>query len=135
MRHHSERVPGKNYRPFGGRPLYHHIVDSLNKCGLVDQIVIDTDSNVIMDDASKNYPQLLLLQRPEHLIADTTPMNDVLLHDVSQVDSEYYIQTHSTNPLISAATIEDALTQFLDNYPAYDSMFAVTKIQARLWDQ
>ena len=62
-------------------------------------------------------------------------MNDVLLHDVSQVDSEYYIQTHSTNPLISAATIEDALTQILDNYPAYDSMFAVTKIQARLWDQ
>jgi len=28
MRHHSERVPGKNYRPFAGRPLYHHIIGS-----------------------------------------------------------------------------------------------------------
>ena len=29
MRHTSERVPQKNYRPFAGRPLYHHIVRSL----------------------------------------------------------------------------------------------------------
>ena len=135
MRHHSERVPGKNYRQFAGRPLYHYVIDNLNACGLVDQIVVDTDSPVIMEDASKSFPDVLLLQRPEHLIADTTPMNDVLLHDVAQVTSEYYIQTHSTNPLLSSATIKHALTQFLDNYPAYDSMFAVTKLQARLWDE
>ena len=29
MRHTSERVRGKNYRPLGGKPLFHHIVDSL----------------------------------------------------------------------------------------------------------
>ena len=29
MRHHSERVPGKNYRMLAGKPLFHHILDSL----------------------------------------------------------------------------------------------------------
>ena len=44
MRHSSERVPGKNYRPLGGRPLFHHIVSTLLACPAIDQIVIDTDS-------------------------------------------------------------------------------------------
>jgi CMP-N-acetylneuraminic acid synthetase len=29
MRHHSQRVPGKNYRMLAGKPLYQHILDTL----------------------------------------------------------------------------------------------------------
>ena len=43
MRHASMRVPGKNYRPFAGRPLYHHILRGLLACPQIDQGVIDTD--------------------------------------------------------------------------------------------
>jgi CMP-N-acetylneuraminic acid synthetase len=134
MRHHSERVIGKNYRPFAGRPLYHHIVSSLLACPLVTEVVIDTDSTLIMQDASQHFPQVRLIERPEHLRADTTPMNDVLLHDVTQVESVYYLQTHSTNPLVSTETITRAAQLFCNNYPIYDSLFAVTRVQTRLWD-
>ncbi|MFQ6027626.1 MAG: cytidylyltransferase domain-containing protein [Dehalococcoidia bacterium] len=134
MRHHSERVPGKNYRPFAGQPLYHHIVNSLLGCSAIDQVVIDTDSPVILEDAAQHFPQVTLIQRPEHLRADTTPMNDVLLHDVSQIESDYYLQTHSTNPLLRVETINNALQQFMDTYPMYDSLFGVTRVQNRLWD-
>ncbi|MBS1736486.1 MAG: acylneuraminate cytidylyltransferase family protein, partial [Bacteroidetes bacterium] len=34
MRHSSERVPGKNYRNFAGKPLFFHITESLLKCKL-----------------------------------------------------------------------------------------------------
>lgn len=134
MRHHSERVPGKNYRPFAGRKLYHHIVSSLLACTLVDEVVIDTDSPVILEDAAEHFPQVRLISRPHHLRDDTTPMNDVLLHDVSQVDSDYYLQTHSTNPLLSVETITSAIRLFVDQYPEYDSLFGVTRLQNRLWD-
>ena len=134
MRHHSERVPGKNYRPFAGRPLYHHIIESLLACPLVDEVLIDTDSPVIMDDAPLHFPTVRIVERPAHLRDGETPMNDVLLHDVTQVDSDYYLQTHSTNPLTSAGTITRAIRLFLDNYPIYDSLFSVTRIQTRLWD-
>lgn len=134
MRHHSERVAGKNYRPFAGRMLYHHIVKSLLGCMLIDEVAIDTDSPVIIEDASQNFPEVRILERPEHLRADTISMNDVLLHDVTKVKSDYYLQTHSTNPLLTTETIGRAIETFLDNRPTYDSLFSVTRIQSRLWD-
>lgn len=134
MRHESKRVPGKNYRPFAGRPLYHHIVSSLLRCDLVKELVIDTDSPVIAEDAVQHFPQIRLLERPEDLRADTVPMNDVLLHDAGQVEADYYLQTHSTNPLLRSETITRAIESFLSNRHTYDTLFSVTRVQARLWD-
>lgn len=134
MRHRSERVPGKNYRPFAGCSLYHHIVSNLLDCPLVAEVVIDTDSPVIMEDAAEHFPQVRLIERPEHLRAGAVPMNDVLLYDIAQVEADHYLQTHSTNPLLRTETIARATQQFLDNYPVYDSLFGVTRVQTRLWD-
>jgi CMP-N-acetylneuraminic acid synthetase len=134
MRHNSERVPGKNYRPFAGRLLYHHIIGNLLDCPLIHEVVIDTDSPVIMDDAKKHFPSVRVLERPQHLRAGTTPMNDVLLNVIGQVDSDFYLQTHSTNPLLCSETVTRAINDFLTSYPVYDSLFAVTRLQTRLWD-
>jgi CMP-N-acetylneuraminic acid synthetase len=135
MRHRSERVPGKNYRSFTGQPLYHCIVKSLLACPHITQVVIDTDSPTIMGDCAQHFPQVRLIERPEHLRAGTTPTNDVLLFDVTQVEADFYLQTHSTNPLLRAETISRGIETFLDNYPVNDSLFAVTCWQTRLWDQ
>lgn len=134
LRHHSERVSRKNYRPFNGYPLYHHIIRSLLASPLISEVVIDTDSHVIMEDASQHFSQVRLIERPKWLTADTVPMNDVLLFDVKQVEADYYLQTHSTNPLLKSTTITEAIRLFLAKYPMYDSLFSVTRIQARLWD-
>ncbi|MBK6620907.1 MAG: acylneuraminate cytidylyltransferase family protein [Saprospirales bacterium] len=134
MRHSSERVPGKNYRGFAGKPLYRHIVENLLACPSIQQVVIDTDSPVILEDAAKHFPQVLLLERPENLRAGDIPMNDVLLHTTGQVDADLFLQTHSTNPLLSAATIEQGVQLFLKQFPIYDSLFTVTRLQTRLWD-
>jgi CMP-N-acetylneuraminic acid synthetase len=134
MRHHSERIPGKNYRSFSGRPLFHYIVENLIRCPYIDEIVIDTDSPIIKEDAAVNFPSVMLLDRPEHLRHPSIPMNDVLLHDVIQIDADFYLQTHSTNPLLRSNTITHAIEAFLKNYPSFDSLFSVTKIQTRLWD-
>jgi CMP-N-acetylneuraminic acid synthetase len=135
MRHNSERVPGKNYRPFGdGRPLYQHVVDVLVQCPRIERVVIDTDSPLIKEQCAELYPTVQIVDRPEHLKPGTTPMNEVLLHDTTQVPSEFYLQTHSTNPLISVETINSAIEGFFSRYPAYDSLFSVTPYRTRLWD-
>ncbi len=134
MRHQSERVPGKNYRPFAGQPLYRHIVRSLLGCPLISQVVIDTDSPVIMEDVGVNFPAVRLIERPEHLRAGTTPTNEVLLHDISLLEADFFLQTHSTNPLLQSETISRAIETFLEQYPTYDSLFSVTRLQTRLWD-
>lgn len=134
MRHQSERVPGKNYRMFAGRPLYYHIVSALLACPGLAEVIIDTDSPTIMQDVAQSFPQVRILERPLHLRDGSTPMNDVLLNAVAQVQADFYVQTHSTNPLLQAQTIQRAIDTLLANYPVYDSLFAVTRVQSRLWD-
>jgi CMP-N-acetylneuraminic acid synthetase len=135
MRHHSERVPGKNYRIFAGRPLYHFIVESLLACPLISGVVIDTDSPWIMDDARSRFPSVILIERPLHLRDGKISTNEVLMHDISRIEADFYLQTHSTNPLLSSQTICRAIESFLFCYPACDSLFSVTRLQTRLWDQ
>ena len=134
MRHSSERVPGKNYRDFAGKPLYHHVVNSLLKCDKIQEVVIDTDSPVILEDATTHFPSVTLLERPEHLRAGEIPMNDVLLNTISQIEADFYLQTHSTNPLLSPETVQKGVDLFLEQFPIYDSLFSVTRLQTRLWD-
>ncbi len=135
MRHESMRVPGKNYRPFAGTPLYYHILNTLLAVNAVSEIVVDTDSDVILEGLQKDFPAVKALRRPDHLRADTVPMNEILIHDTGEAAADFYLQTHSTNPLLSAATISEAIRVFLASLPEYDSMFGVTRLQTRLWDQ
>ena len=135
MRHHSQRVPGKNYRRLAGRPLYQHIITTLLACQEIDEVVVDTDSLEIVEGMRENYPTVTILERPDHLRADEIAMNEILTHDTEQVQADFYLQTHSTNPLLRAVTVSLAIKQFLANYPAYDSLFSVTRLQTRLWDQ
>lgn len=135
MRHSSERVKGKNYRILGDRPLYAHIVSTLLAVPEVDQVVIDTDSETIMEQVAADFPQVTVLVRPEHLRAGEIPMNDVLLNTTGQLEADTFLQTHSTNPFLSAATISAALQAYAEGVRAgtHDSLFTVTRLQARLW--
>ena len=135
MRHHSQRVPGKNYRPLAGKPLFHHILASLLACPEISRVVVDTDSPPVMDGIRQHFPTVMLLERPEHLRADSVSMNEILLYDTSQVPADTYLQTHSTNPLLRTATISRAIQAFLAHYPGNDSLFSVTRLHTRLWDQ
>lgn len=135
MRHHSQRVPGKNYRPLAGKPLFHHIINSLLTCPEITQVVVDTDSPAITNGLQEHFPQVTILERPERLRADDIATNEVLIYDISQVQADFYLQTHSTNPLLRSETISKAVQTLISNYPVYDSLFSVTRIQTRLWDQ
>jgi CMP-N-acetylneuraminic acid synthetase len=135
MRHHSQRVPGKNYRDLAGKPLYQHIIETLLDVSEVNQIVVDTDSEPVMDGLRANFPQVKIIERPEHLRADDMPMNEILIHDTALFPADFYLQTHSTNPLLMAETISRAVRAFHANYPQKDSLFSVTRWQTRFYDK
>ncbi len=135
MRHHSQRVPGKNFRLLAGKPLYQHIIETLLSVPEISTVVVDTDSEPIMDGLRQHFPQVVILARPEELRADTISMNEILLYDTSRIEADFYLQTHSTNPLLRPETISKAAQAFLADYPVYDSLFSVTRRHTRLYDQ
>ena len=60
-------------------------------------------------------------------------MNDVLVETVRRLDGDVYLQTHSTNPLLTAGSIERAIHAFFDSPGSHDSVFSVTPRHARFW--
>jgi len=135
MRHHSQRVPGKNFRPLVGKPLFQHIIETLLAVPEIGEILVDTDSQPVMDGLGRDFPKVRVIDRPGYLRADTISMNEILLYDTSLVEADFYLQTHSTNPLLKPATVSRAIQAFLSDFPVHDSLFSVTRLQTRLYDQ
>lgn len=133
MKGHSERVPNKNLRNFGGAPLYHAMIKVLLKSELIENIYINTDSENIISDLGKHYPEVKIIHRPENLKGDLVSMNKIIEYDLSQIEGEYFLQTHSTNPLLTVETLNRGIEFYLENIDKYDSIFSVTRWQTRLY--
>lgn len=134
MKANSERVPRKNFRHLAGKPTVHWILDALLSVPEIEQIVINTDARQelaavgVVDDK-----RILLRDRPESLCGDFVSMNLVLADDVAAVDADTYLMTHTTNPLLSEATISRSISTFQDGRPDHDSLFSVNRIQTRFY--
>lgn len=133
MKGHSERVPNKNMRQFAGRPLYHQVAKTLQESFLVGSILINTDSELIAEDATQHFSKVKIIWRPEKLRGDFVPMNDIIGYDLSVSGGEHFLQTHSTNPLLTGKTIEAAIKKYFSSFGDFDSLFAVTRLQTRLY--
>lgn len=134
MRADSERVPNKNVRPCAGPPLFHYILRALASSGVVSEIVVDTDSAAVQAGCRDAFPLVRLIERPSHLRGGHVSMNELILHDLSRVEGEVFLQTHATNPLLRPATIARAVAAFRTMGAAHDSLLAVTRLRARFWD-
>jgi CMP-N-acetylneuraminic acid synthetase len=133
MKGHSERVPNKNMRLFCGRPLFYCIAAALERSPLVESIVIDTDSPIIAEDAAMRFKKVRIVERPQALCGDAVPMNAIIAHDISLCRGEHFLQTHSTNPLLTSGTIDDCIAAYFSSLGRTDSLFSVTRIQSRLY--
>jgi CMP-N-acetylneuraminic acid synthetase len=131
MKGNSERVPGKNVRPLCGRPLFHWIVESLARSERIGEIVINTDSEAIAEDALRHF-DVTILMRPAELCGDMVPIQPLIEHDLASTQGEWYLQTHSTNPLVTTETIDRAIAAFFAQRE-HDSLFTVTPLQTRFY--
>ena len=132
MKARSERVPGKNLRLFAGRPLFHHILRTLEDTYAVDEVIVDTDSEQIAAEAAELFAKVRVVERPEELRGDLMSMNRIIAHDLSLSDGDICLQTHATNPLLRERTITRALRTFTRS-EEHDSLFTVNRIQSRLY--
>ncbi|MFC1619434.1 acylneuraminate cytidylyltransferase family protein [Candidatus Neomarinimicrobiota bacterium] len=134
IKQHSERVKDKNFRNFAGKPLFHYVLSTLERTYAVDDVIIDTDSHLVMSEAPKQFSKVKILERPEKLRGDFESVNNIIAHDISIHESDIFLQTHVTNPLIKAETIGEALKAFIEGEESgYDSLFTVNRYQTRFF--
>ena len=83
----SKRIPGKNIRPFHGKPLIAWTIDSLIRSKIFSDIIVSTDSKEIAkisQDAGARIP----FMRPSHLADDFTTTAEVAEHAISSLIEE-----------------------------------------------
>lgn len=138
IKHNSERVPKKNYRDFNGKPLYYYIINTVLQSKYIDKIIIDTNSEIVIDGIRKYFDtdKIIIYQRPLHLCPGDTPVNKLLINVINELNlnADFYIQTHTTNPLLTIETIDKSIETFIEKKKiGYDSLFSVKSMQTRLY--
>jgi len=138
MKANSERVINKNFKIFGGKPLFKWMLDTLLDISQIDMIVINTDARSILEkyDFIDNE-RILIRDRDESICGDLVSMNLVIKNDIENIDADIFLMTHTTNPFLSRESIENGINKFqfaLDSKKA-DSLFTVNKVQERFYDE
>ncbi|MDN3517818.1 acylneuraminate cytidylyltransferase family protein [Aquisalimonas lutea] len=134
MKANSERVRGKNFRDLAGKPLFRWMLDSLLSLESIDKVVVNTDARAILrENGLEESDRVMVRDRHEALQGDMVSMNRIIEDDIAAVPADLYLMTHTTNPLLSAATARDAMNQFLAASERYDSLFTVNRIQTRFY--
>ena len=137
MKANSERVKGKNFREFAGKPLFRWILDTLLSIESIDRIIINTDARHILEaNGLSETSRVMIRDRKPELRGDMVSMNKVLEDDIDNVNAVTYMMTHTTNPLISSDTLAKAIDAYNDGLAqGKDSLFTVNKFQTRFYHE
>jgi len=132
IKHDSTRVRKKNFRLFNGKPLFYHMMEKLEACNRIDEILINTDAiEVVEYIRNSGSLKFKLIERPNHLLGDDINMNQLITYDITKTNAEHFFQTHCTNPLVKLETIEQSIDFYFNNLDTYDTMFSVDEIKKR----
>ena len=137
MKANSERVKGKNFKDFCGKPLFRWILDALICEKRIEKIIINTDARSILEDRNlKDDERVLIRDRNKGICGDHVSMNKIIHDDLSNIDSCLYLMTHTTNPLLTNLSISKSIDLYIKGLDkGYDSLFTVNKIQSRFYDE
>lgn len=138
MKAHSARVSGKNFRDFCGKPLFRWILDTLLEVESIDMVVINTDAREVLSNYGLvDSERVLIRDRPKAICGDFVSMNKIIADDLENITADIYLMTHTTNPLLSAETINSALYAYRRGIAnnTNDSLFSVNRIQTRFYER
>lgn len=136
MKANSERVVGKNFRDFCGKPLFRWVLDTLLAVPEIACVVINTDArDILRDHGLEDGERVLIRDRPSEICGDFVSMNDVIRNDIANTSADVFLMTHTTNPLLSKYSVETALNLFKKSLEenTHDSLFTVNRLQERLY--
>ncbi len=126
----SERVPSKNLKLLNGKPLFYYALNNALKAKMVDEVVIDSDSDEILE-LGKSYGAVPL-KRPEKLATNLATGDDLAYWQASnRPDSDVVLQVIPTAPFLKSESIDNAIKLLLEK--DVDSVAGVAKESFYLW--
>ena len=133
----SKGIPGKNIKPFAGKPLIVHSIETALSCPYVTHTVVSTDDDEIAAVATAHGAQVIM--RPGELAADTSLVIDAIKYTVikfEEEEGEVDIVTllEPTSPFRRPEDLEECLRLLIENKADSVATFTPSDVSPnRLW--
>lgn len=132
----STRVKDKNIRPFANTTLLENKINicmSLKSEGLVDRILVNSDSEAILSVAKK-YP-VDIHRRDDYYASSACPAYEYFEHIANCTNTKHVLLCQVTCPLISIKTYRNAIKKYFDiiNGDEYDSVVSTHPVKCHMW--
>jgi N-acylneuraminate cytidylyltransferase len=106
----SKRIPGKNIKPFCGKPMIAWSIETALQSKLFDRVIVSTDSQQIADIANE-YGAEVPFTRPDDLSADQSGTIEVIQHTVEWMNANgcypgYVCCIYATSPFLRTQYLE-----------------------------
>jgi N-acylneuraminate cytidylyltransferase len=113
----SKRLPGKNIKPLGGKPLIAYTIEAAIQSSIFDAVIVSTDSEVIAEIA-KVHGAIVPFMRGDDLADDFSPVSAATVDALRRVDpkgTEYQnvAQLMANCPLRNVEDILRSYQQFV----------------------
>lgn len=124
----NERLPGKNTKLLGEKPLIQYQLENLLETKMLDSVNVYCSNEEIRDFLPEGAT---FIQRPDFLDLPTSNFTQIFDNFISTVEADIYVYAHATAPFISTDTIKQCIEAVKSG--KYDSAFCASKIQDYLW--
>lgn len=115
----SKRIPGKNLRPFAGRPIIAYSIAAALGCGCFRRVVVSTDDEAIAR-VSREHGAETPFMRPAALAGDHVPTSPVLAHALGELEKasglpELFCCLYPTAPFVTAGDLARGRAELLEH--------------------
>lgn len=133
----SKSIPLKNIKFFCGKPLVCWNIEALEKCDLIDEIVVATDSDEISSVVnSKFYQKTKIYRRSSENAQDTSSTESVMLEYITSAkvdDDAIFMLVQATSPLTETQHFQEALELYAQKN--YDSILSCVRNYRFFWNE
>ncbi len=124
----NERLPGKNIKLLGNKPLLFYIQEALLHVPQIDERYVYCSNDAVCPYLEKG---ISYLQRPAFLDENTANFTQIFEEFSKAVEADIYVYAHATAPFSRSETIAECIGKVMND--RYDSAFTAVKIQDFLW--
>lgn len=124
----SKSIPLKNIKNFCGKPLVYWVIEELQKCEEVTDIVVATDSDEIEECVGKleDLTKVSVFRRSQEVSTDTASTESVILEYLGSSDYDLrfkdtlnpvFMLVQATSPFTTSEDFHGGLKLFFSKYP------------------
>lgn len=128
----SKGIPGKNVRPFCGKPLLYWVCRAAQDCAAIEAVYVSTDSEDIAAVArGLGLDKVRVIAREPETATDTASTESVLLDFAGRVEFTHLALLQATSPLLASAELDAAVARLAAG--GCDSVFSAVRQKRFRW--